>query len=54
LYQTGWKLAEREALRPHGGASGKCRYDYRVGIPPGPCSRKAGLPVDLPVKGVET
>jgi len=25
---------QSEALRPQGGASGRCRYDYRVGFPP--------------------
>jgi hypothetical protein len=27
-------LDKSEAPRPQGGASGKCRYDYRVGFPP--------------------
>ena len=33
-----------EAPHLQDGASGKCRYDYRVGFPPRPCSRKAGHP----------
>jgi len=36
----------RQAQR---GASGKGRYDYKVGFPPRPCSRKAGHPAGLPV-----
>ena len=57
--ETGVKLpapafAEAASRRQaQGGASGKCRFDYRVGFPPRlPAYRqagKAGHPADLPV-----
>ena len=46
-------LKNRLKLPPlKGGASGKCKYDYRIGFPLRPCltGRKAGHPADLPVK----
>jgi len=36
------RSTESEAPRPQGGASGKCRYDYRVGFPPRPCYGQEG------------
>ena len=38
-------------LAHRAGLPGNVDYDYTVGFPPRPCSRKAGHPADLPVTG---
>jgi len=40
-------------LAHRAGLPGNVDYDYTVGFPPRPCSRKAGHPADLPVKTVK-
>jgi hypothetical protein len=44
-----------EAPHPQGGASGKCRYDYRVGFPPRPCllAWRRGIKPTCPWKHLE-
>jgi len=41
------EILRSKASRPQSGASGRCRYDYRVGFPP---AYKAGYPADLPAR----